>query len=73
MAHGEWFSLWELGTPEEVAQILTRLFGTDAELMASECASAAMNGGRDEDYRFWIAVLARLIAKPPAESDGSSQ
>ena len=36
------------------------LYGAHAAEAAASCAEAAQADDRDEDYRFWTAVVARL-------------
>jgi len=39
---------------------LAQLYGADAGRAAHECVLTAATDGRDEDCRFWLAVVARL-------------
>ena len=55
-----WKSFWEIATPEEAARILTEWFGIMAAQLAVDCALAAGNDQRDDDRRFWLAVLDSL-------------
>ena len=55
-----WQSFWDLASPEHGAKQLEELYGPGAAKAASECAAAAREDDRDEDYRFWTAVFARL-------------
>lgn len=58
----DWRSFWDLANPEEGASAVVALFGAEAATAASHCASSAIADDRDEDYRFWVAVLARVLA-----------
>lgn len=58
----DWDSFWDLSTPSAAAEIMTGTYGTRATLAAADCAKTARWDGRDEDYRFWVAVLAHLTA-----------
>lgn len=55
-----WQSFWDLTTPEDAAGTLATWYGAAAVGEAADCAAVALADGRDEDVRFWIAVLARL-------------
>ena len=57
-----WSSFWDLATPEQAARMLSRLCGPDAALAAAYSGMAARADDRDDDYRFWLAVFARLRA-----------
>lgn len=58
----DWLSFWDLANPEEGALAVEQLYGAAAATAAARCAAAARADDRDDDYRFWIAVLARLRA-----------
>jgi len=73
-----WKSFWEIATPEEAARILSEWFGMMAAQLAVDCALAAGSAQRDDDRRFWLAVLdsltgstrragAQMSAPPAAE------
>lgn len=59
-------SWWDLGTPEWAAALVVEVYGDRAVFSAAECALAATADGRDEDYRFWIAVFECLKARQAA-------
>lgn len=71
--HGmpEWQTFWDLADPQRAATILAELYGDAAATAAADCAATARTDERDDDYRFWIAVQARLQAaqRDMAESD----
>lgn len=56
----DWQSFWDLASPEQGAEKVLELFGAEAAAAAAHCAAAASSDNRDDDYRFWIAVLARV-------------
>jgi hypothetical protein len=56
----DWNSFWDLATPEEAAHTLQEFYGEAAAEAAIRCAIAAQSDTRDADYRFWMAVVARL-------------
>ena len=58
----EWDSFWDLATPEQGAAAIMELCGAGAASAAADCAAVAYKDHRDEDYRFWTAVLARVRA-----------
>ena len=58
----DWQSFWDIASPEAGAAALTKFYGPAASQAAADCASAAIADDRDEDYRFWTAVLSRLRA-----------
>ena len=75
-----WKSFWDIATPEEAARILTEWFGMMAAQLAVDCALAAGGDQRDDDRRFWLAVLDSLtgstqrdrppvVPKAPMEAD----
>ena len=73
----DWKSFWDISTPEETARILAGWYGPFAVKVAVDCALAASGDGREEDYRFWYAVFARLCAEqkgpkgpPPRRAGG---
>ena len=53
-------SFWDLAEPRHGAIVLRQMLGDDAAAAAQSCADGAKIDKRDDDYRFWIAVLARL-------------
>lgn len=55
-------SFWDLATPEEVAGMIAELYGGGAVEAAEQCVASASSDQRDDDYRFWTAVLARVVA-----------
>jgi hypothetical protein len=55
-----WRSFWDLATPEQGAAAVLQMYGDAAAEAASHCASAAFDDNREDDYRFWTAVLARV-------------
>ncbi len=55
-----WKSFWDIATPEEAARILTGWFGMMAAQLAVDCALAAGSDQREDDRRFWLAVLDSL-------------
>lgn len=63
-----WQSFWDLASPEKGAQQMRDIFGLEAVKAASGCASAAQADDRDEDFRFWTAVVARLQVASPLNS-----
>lgn len=56
----DWRSFWDIATPYEAAIAFIDLYGAEAIKAAQECALSARKDGRDEDRRFWEAVLAIL-------------
>ena len=63
-----WKSFWEIATPEEAARILTDWFGIMAAQLAVDCALAAGSDQRDDDRRFWLAVLDSLTGSTQRRS-----
>lgn len=63
----EWDSFWDLATPEQGAIAIMELCGPEAVSAAADCAAVAYEDDRDEDYRFWTAVLARVRAAKERE------
>jgi hypothetical protein len=61
----DWNSFWDLATPEQGARAMAESCGPGAVAAAIDCARGARADHRDDDYRFWIAVLARLRAAGP--------
>ena len=55
-----WESFWDLANPEQGARGMRDIYGDHAAEAAASCAEAAQADDRDEDYRFWTAVAARL-------------
>lgn len=55
-----WPSLRDLANPRRGARALTEMYGDAAAAAAASCAAAARADGRDDDYRYWIDVRARL-------------
>ena len=55
-------SFWDIASPRQGATALRQWFGDQAATAAQSCADAAKTDDRDDDYRYWIAVLARLKA-----------
>ena len=53
-------SFWDLAEPRHGAIALRQWYGDDATAAAQSCADAAKLDKRDDDYRFFIAVLALL-------------
>lgn len=53
-------SFWDSATPEDVAKILTEMFGDDAALRAAEIRLMAKVGGSEEDFQFWSDILKIL-------------
>lgn len=62
----EWASFWDIATPQQGATALEQMCGDEAAAAASYNAEWARADDREEDYRFWIAVLARLQANKDA-------
>ena len=63
----DWKSFWDISTPEETARILAGWYGPLAAKLAVDCELAASGDDREEDYRFWYAVFARLCAEPEGQ------
>ncbi len=55
-----WRSFWDLFSPEEAARVLIVFHGSNAALAAAHCGLSAHGDGRNEDYRFWVAVFYKL-------------
>lgn len=53
-------SFWDIASPRQGATALRQWFGDQAATQAQRCADTAKAEERDDDYRYWIAVLARL-------------
>lgn len=53
-------TFWDVASPVEAAGAFVKLYGPDAAGAARECAQTATADGRDEDYRFWLAVMTAL-------------
>lgn len=53
-------SFWDLAEPRHGAIALRQWYGDDAVTAAQSCADAAKLDKRDDDYRFFVAVLALL-------------
>ena len=62
---GDWESFWDISTPERAATEATRIYGENAGLAVMHCGLGAKADGRDDDYRFWVAVFD-CLACPPA-------
>ena len=64
-------SFWDIASPQQSATALRQMFGDGAAAAAQSCAKAAQADERDDDHRYWIAVLARLKSRdrpdPPQE------
>lgn len=56
----DWESFWDLVTPEDAAHVLAEWYGAGAADAAFSSAATALADDRDQDYRFWCAVFARL-------------
>jgi hypothetical protein len=56
-----WTSFWDLAPPEEAAALVTEMYGVLAAREAARCAVAAKADGRQEDRRYWMAVLAVVL------------
>lgn len=54
---GNWKSFWDISTPERAATEAARIYGENAGLAVMQCSLGAKADGRDDDYRFWIAVF----------------
>ena len=57
-----WKSFWDLSSPARAAEAFVELYGSDAALAAAHCGLEAHGDERHDDYRFWVAVFARLRA-----------
>ena len=55
-----WRSFWDLASPSEMVPVLLDSYSTDANSAVMQCILTAAADGRDEDRRFWLAVLADL-------------
>lgn len=44
------------------------VYGKSASAMIAQCALAAQDDGRDEDYQFWLALFNRLLGNPEADA-----
>src|SRR3546814_7716147 len=55
-----WQSFWDLASPARGAREIRALYGEAAAAAAADCAAAARADRRENDYRFWTAVLAQL-------------
>lgn len=53
-------SFWDIASPRQGATALRQWFGDQAAAEAQRCADAAKADGRDDDYRYFVAVLAQL-------------
>lgn len=65
----DWKSFWDISTPDRAAAEATLIYGPKAALAVVQCSLGAKADGRDEDHRFWLAVLDCLQRAPaPAPS-----
>lgn len=66
-------SFWDIASPRQGATALRQMFGDEAAAAAQSCAKAAQADKRDDDYRYWIAVLARLKSwdRPDTPQEGT--
>jgi hypothetical protein len=53
----DWRSFWDLATPEEGASAIIEIYGAGAAEAVLGCVAAAQHDDREEDCRFWTAVL----------------
>ena len=58
----DWHSFWDIANPRQGAKALIEMYGEAAAAAAAKCVADARADERDDDYRFWVAVLARLRA-----------
>ena len=58
--HVDWKSFWDLGTPKDAARAFIELYESRAIDAAQECVRTATADNRDEDARFWKAVVVLL-------------
>ncbi|MDJ0944965.1 MAG: hypothetical protein QNJ30_15970 [Kiloniellales bacterium] len=65
-----WKSFWDIATPEEAAHILSGWFGVMAAQLAVDCALAAGSDQKDDDRRFWLAVLDHLTGSTRRRAPG---
>lgn len=59
---------WDRGTPQHGARAVAEIYGAAAAVQAALLARSARAAGHDDNYRFWTAVYARLVAagyRPP--------
>lgn len=66
----DWESFWDLITPEDAANILNEWYGAGAADAAFGSAATALADKRNDDYRFWCAVFARLHGAVPSPAAG---
>ena len=62
----DWKSFWDISTPDRAASEVALIYGEDAALAVAQCSLGAKADGRDEDHRFWLAVLDCLRRRPAA-------
>lgn len=62
-----WHSFWDIANPRQGAKALIEMYGDAATAAAAKCVADALSDERDDDYRFWVAVLARLRAAEQKE------
>lgn len=55
-----WQSFWDVASPYEAASAFIELYGSNAVSAAQECVRTAVSDGRNEDARFWKAVIVVL-------------
>lgn len=66
-------SFWDLANPRQGAKALTEMYGDAAAAAAAKCAVDARSDDRDDDFRFWIAVLARLQAAQQLTAEAGTE
>ena len=60
LAGGGPLAFWHFADPSEAVDAAIELYGSKASLAAASAAFTARYAGRDDDFRFWLAVFSQL-------------